>query len=155
MRLKGPAAYLVSCLSCSLISCVAVAQIAQQDMQSYLDPNLPAAFRAHDLVSRMTLEEKASLLEDGAEPVQRPGVPSYETWSEALHGIARAGCATVFPQAIGMAATWDPAIVRQMGEIVAIEGRVKFNHVRGRFRGGGHCASAKITPAPERLCCFA
>jgi len=78
----------------------------------------------------MTLEEKASQLEDWAEPVQRLGVPSYETWSEALHGIARAGYATVFPQAIGMAATWDPAVVRQMGEIVAIEGRAKFNQAQ-------------------------
>src|SRR5665213_2293900 len=131
MRRKGSAAYLVSYLLCSLFSSAAVAQMAQQDIRPYLDPDLPAAVRAHDLVSRMTLEEKASQLEDWAEPIQRLGVPSYETWSEALHGIARAGYATVFPQAIGMAATWDPAVVRQMGEIVAIEGRAKFNQAQG------------------------
>ncbi|HEX6507933.1 MAG TPA: glycoside hydrolase family 3 N-terminal domain-containing protein, partial [Chloroflexota bacterium] len=78
----------------------------------------------------MTLEEKTSQLEDWAEPIPRLGVPSYQTWSEALHGVARAGYATVFPQAIGMAATWDTGIVRTMGNIIAIEGRAKFNQAQ-------------------------
>jgi beta-glucosidase len=78
----------------------------------------------------MTLEEKASQLEDWAVPILRLGVPSYQTWSEALHGVARAGYATVFPQAIGMAATWDPRIVDQLGTVVAVEGRAKFNQAQ-------------------------
>lgn len=96
----------------------------------YMDPGLPAAERAHDLVSRMTLEEKVTQLEDWAEPIPRLGVPSYQTWSEALHGVARAGYATVFPQAIGMAATWDPTIVHQMGDIISTEGRAKFEQAQ-------------------------
>ena len=76
---------------------------------AYLDSSLPAATRAHDVVSRMTLDEKAAQLEDWATAIPRLGIPDYQTWSEALHGVANSGYATVFPQAIGMAATWDPA----------------------------------------------
>ncbi len=78
----------------------------------------------------MTLEEKASQLEDWAVAIPRLGVPSYQTWSEALHGVARAGYATVFPQAIGMAATWDPQMVREMGDVIAVEGRAKFDQAQ-------------------------
>src|SRR5579859_6452016 len=131
MRGKGLAGHLVLYL---LFFCVfryiAVAQAIQQDPRPYWNSSLPAAVRAHDLVSRMTLEEKTSQLEDWALPIQRLGVPSYQTWSEALHGVARAGTATVFPQAISMAATWDPAVIRQLGEIVSIEGRAKFNQAQ-------------------------
>ena len=118
------------CFAFCLLPCLAVAQMDQQGRPAYLDPNIPAAVRAHDLVSRMTLEEKTSQLEDWAEPIPRLGVPSYQTWSEALHGVARAGYATVFPQAIGMAATWDPAMVHAMGNIIGIEGRAKFNQAQ-------------------------
>src|SRR5947209_6752898 len=103
---------------------------AQQDVPLYRDASKPAAARAHDLVSRMTLEEKASQLEDWAPAIPRLGIPEYQTWNEALHGVARAGAATVFPQAIGMAATWDPEVVRQMGDVIANEGRAKFNQAR-------------------------
>lgn len=96
----------------------------------YLDTAQTAAARAHDLVGRMTLEEKARELEDWGEAIPRLGVPSYQTWNEALHGVARAGYATVFPQAIGMAATWDPALVERMGEVIATEGRAKYNEAQ-------------------------
>ncbi len=97
---------------------------------AYLDPNLPAAQRAKDLVGRMTVDEKASQLEDWAVAIPRLGIPSYQTWSEALHGVANSGYATVFPQAIGMAATWDPAVVQQMGDIISTEGRAKFDQAQ-------------------------
>ncbi len=119
-----------SCALLSFASLAAGAQIPAGERPAYMDPGLPAAVRAHDLVSRMTLEEKASQMEDWAEPIPRLGVPSYQTWSEALHGVARAGYATVFPQAIGMAATWDPQIVHQMGDIVSTEGRAKFEQAQ-------------------------
>ena len=106
---------------------------AQQD--PWLDPKLPAAERAHDLVARMTLEEKANQLEDWATAIPRLGVPDYQTWNEALHGVARAGYSTVFPQAIGMAATWDPTIVQNMGNIISAEGRAKYNQAQ---REGNH-----------------
>ena len=108
---------------------------AQAQQPSYLDPKLPPAERAHDLVGRMTLEEKAAQLEDWATAIPRLGIPDYQTWNEALHGVARAGYATVFPQAIGMAATWDPKMVKTMGTVVSTEARAKYNQAQ---REGNH-----------------
>jgi beta-glucosidase len=108
---------------------------AQSTPPAYLDPTLPAAARAQDIVSRMTLDEKATQLEDWATSIPRLGIPDYQTWSEALHGVANSGYATVFPQAIGMAATWDPALVHSMGDIISTEGRAKFNQAQ---REGNH-----------------
>ncbi len=102
----------------------------QAQQSPYTDTNLPAGERAHDLVNRMTLEEKASQLEDWATAIPRLGIPDYQTWNEALHGVARAGYATVFPQAIGMAATWDPNIVHSMGNVISIEARGKYNEAQ-------------------------
>ena len=85
------------------------ASLVPAQMPAYMDTRLSPAERAHDLVGRMTLDEKANQLEDWATSIPRLGIPDYQTWNEALHGVARAGYATVFPQAIGMAATWDPS----------------------------------------------
>ncbi len=112
-----------------------VPMFAQSRPLPYLDATLPAAVRARDVVSRMTLDEKASQLEDWATAIPRLGIPDYQTWSEALHGVANAGYATVFPQAIGMAATWDPTIVQQMGDVISTEGRAKYNQAQ---REGNH-----------------
>ena len=111
------------------------AALAPAQQPAYLDPKLPAAERAHDLVGRMTLEEKADQLEDWATAIPRLGVPDYQTWNEALHGVARAGDSTVFPQAIGMAATWDPAMVHAMGNVISTEARAKYNQAQ---REGNH-----------------
>jgi beta-glucosidase-like glycosyl hydrolase len=73
----------------------------------YKNPALPIEKRVEDLVSRMTLEEKVSQMMNGAAAIERLDIPAYDWWNEALHGVARAGYATVFPQAIGLAATWD------------------------------------------------
>lgn len=83
----------------------------------------------------MTLAEKVSQLQNGAPAIPRLGIPAYDYWSEALHGVARAGYATVFPQAIGMAATWDAALIRQEGDVIATEGRAKFNEFTRRGAG--------------------
>ncbi len=109
---------------------VASAQPPPPPHPLYRDPSQPAAARAHDLVSRMTLDEKASQLEDWAPAVPRLGIPDYQTWNEALHGVARAGYATVFPQAIGLAATWDTGVLHQVGDIISTEGRAKFNQAQ-------------------------
>ena len=101
----------------------------------YLDPHLSPQQRAHDLVSQMTLEEKVNQLEDWGAAIPRLGVPDYQTWNEALHGVARAGYATVFPQAIGMAATWDPAMMQMMGNVISQEARAKYNQAQ---REGNH-----------------
>src|SRR5215472_11809564 len=116
----------------SLLSCASLVPAQQPAWQ---DTHLSARERAHALVSQMTLEEKAAQLEDWATPIPRLGIPDYQTWNEALHGVARAGYATVFPQAIGMAATWDTGIVHSMGNVVSQEARSKYNQA---MREGNH-----------------
>ncbi len=93
--------------------------------QAYMDPSLSPEVRAADLVGRMTLEEKASQMLDRAPAVERLGVPEYNWWNEALHGVARSGLATVFPQAIGVAATWDDSLVFEMAGTISEEARAK------------------------------
>ena len=86
-----------------------------------------ATARAKALVARMTLEEKASQLRYDAPAIPRLGIPTYNWWSEALHGVARAGTATVFPQAIGLAAIFDEDLQERIAGVIATEGRAKFN----------------------------
>ena len=83
--------------------------------------------RAIQLVEQMTLEEKASQLRYDAPPIKRLGIPAYNWWNEALHGVARAGVATSFPQAIGLASSFDKELLEQIGEAIAVEGRAKYN----------------------------
>ena len=93
----------------------------------YQDPKLPLEKRVDDLVGRMTLEEKVSQLINTAVGVPRLGVPAYDWWNEGLHGVARSGYATMFPQAIGMAATWDAPLLGSIGETISTEARAKYN----------------------------
>src|SRR3546814_3272866 len=90
-------------------------------------PVLPVDQRAADLVRRMTITEKAAQMQNGAPGIERLGVLPYDYWNEALHGVARAGEATVFPQAIGMAATFDRALFHAEGQVIATEGRAPYN----------------------------
>jgi beta-glucosidase len=83
--------------------------------------------RARALVSRMTLAEKVAQMRNDAPAIPRLGIPAYGWWNEALHGVARAGLATAFPQAIGMAATWDAQLVRREAEVISTEARAKYN----------------------------
>ncbi len=92
----------------------------------------PAREKARALVGRMTLEEKASQLRYDAPGIERLGVPAYNWWNEALHGVARGGTATGFPQAIGLAATFDDELVRALGDVCATEGRAKYNALSAR-----------------------
>ncbi len=91
---------------------------------AYLNPNLPAEQRAADLVQRMTLEEKATQLVNQARAIPRLGVPAYDWWSEALHGVAVNGT-TEFPEPIGLAATFDTPTIHEMAVAISIEGRIK------------------------------
>src|SRR5579875_1673975 len=93
----------------------------------YQNPKLSPEKRAADLVSRMTLQEKVSQTMNDSPAIPRLGVPAYNWWSEGLHGIARSGYATVFPQAIGNAATWDAPLVHQMATVISTEARAKYN----------------------------
>ena len=83
--------------------------------------------RAKELVAKMTVEEKASQLRYDSPAIDRLGVPAYNWWNEALHGVARAGTATMFPQAIALAAAFDEDLMKQVGEVIAEEGRAKYN----------------------------
>ena len=92
---------------------------------AYLNPELPIEERVEDLVSRMTLEEKVSQTLNGARGIERLGIPKYDWWNECLHGVARAGVATVFPQAIGMAATWNEELIFEVATAISDEARAK------------------------------
>jgi len=93
----------------------------------YLDPSQPINVRVDDLISRMTLEEKATQLVNQARAIPRLQVPAYDWWSEALHGVANAGTATVFPEPIGLAATFDPPLIHEMAVVIGTEARAKHN----------------------------
>jgi beta-glucosidase len=106
----------------------------------YLNPDLPMEQRAADLVSRMTVEEKIGQLTHAAPAIPRLGIPEYNWWSECLHGVARAGLATVFPQAIGMAASFDAGLMGEVASAIGDEARAKHhefvrNGDRGIFKG--------------------
>ena len=96
-------------------------------MGNYRKERAEARKKAKELVSKMNLMEKAAQLRYDAAPVSRLGVPTYNYWNEALHGVARAGVATMFPQAIGMAAAFDEDAMERVGDIIATEGRAKYN----------------------------
>ncbi len=131
----------------SLAAAVSLAQQATEKQVScgaqvcpYLNPALAPEARAKDLVSRMTLEEKVSQMQDVAPAIPRLGVPAYNWWNEALHGVARNGFATNFPQSIGLAATWDTGLMHRIASVIAVEGRAKYNEAirendRSRFAG--------------------
>jgi len=93
----------------------------------YLDPTQSINVRVDDLVGKMTLEEKASQLVNQARAIPRLQVPAYDWWSEALHGVARAGTATVFPEPIGLAATFDDPLIHEMAIVIGTEARAKHN----------------------------
>jgi beta-glucosidase len=108
---------------------------AQQPSPDYLNQSLPFEARVKDLVGRMTLEEKVLQMKDVAPAIPRLGVPEYNWWNEALHGVARSGLATVFPQAIGLAATWDDSAIFRMATVISDEARAKHHEY---LRTGTH-----------------
>jgi len=109
----------------ALFSVYCTAQTAENPV--YLDSSQPIEMRVDDLIHRMTLEEKASQLVNQARAIPRLNVPHYDWWSEALHGVANAGTATVFPEPIGLAATFDDPIIHEMAVVIGIEARAKHN----------------------------
>jgi beta-glucosidase len=117
-------------------SLIALASAAAGAVPPYLDPAQPLDTRIRDLTSRMTLAEKASMMENTTPGVPRLGIPKYNWWSEALHGVANAGVATVFPQAIGLAAMWDAPLQFQIAHVIGVEARAKFNGYAGTAAEG-------------------
>jgi beta-glucosidase len=99
------------------------------------DAAQPNAARVDDLMHRLSLAEKVQQMRNTAPAIPRLGIPAYDYWNECLHGVARAGTATVFPQAIGMAATWDAPLLRETADIIATEARAKHNDYVGKHNG--------------------
>ncbi|MFL6229379.1 MAG: glycoside hydrolase family 3 C-terminal domain-containing protein [Pyrinomonadaceae bacterium] len=139
LRRDSRAAALALCLV--VVSSPVSAQAPPANARApYLDPSIPIRQRVEDLVSRMTLEEKVSQMMNAAPAIPRLGVPEYDWWNEALHGVAFNGTATVFPQAIGLGATFNPRLVGRVAEVISTEARAKYHEAqrrgdRARFRG--------------------
>jgi beta-glucosidase len=104
----------------------------------YTDPDQPTDLRIDDLIRRMSLSEKVSQLINDAVAIPRLNVPAYNYWNECLHGVARDGAATVFPEPIGLAATWDEEKMRQAGQVIATEARAKYNKAESQNQHGAY-----------------
>ncbi len=114
--------------------------IIQAQELPYQNPDLPIPVRVHDLLQRMTLEEKVAQMQHSAAAIPRLGIPEYNWWNECLHGVARAGVATVFPQAIALGATWDEALIHRVASVISDEARAKHHEFarqgqRGMYQG--------------------
>jgi len=94
---------------------------------AWQNTSLSVDIRVNDLISQMTLSEKISQLGNQSSAITRLGIPAYDYWSEALHGVARSGLATSFPQAIALSSTWDPELIHQIASAISDEARVKNN----------------------------
>src|SRR5947209_8046522 len=111
----------------AVVICFSTLNFAQDlSNAAFRNPALPVEQRVNDLVSRLTLEEKVGQMVHTAPAIPRLGIPQYNWWSEGLHGAAREGYATVFPQAIGLAATFDPDLLHREADVVATEFRAKY-----------------------------
>ncbi len=119
-----------------------LALTATAQNEPYRNPELAPEVRADDLLQRLTLDEKIGLMKDVSMPVDRLGIRAYNWWSEALHGVGRAGLATVFPQSIGMAASFDDELVYRVFDAVSDEARAKFHESR---RNGTHTRYRGLT----------
>ncbi len=113
---------------------------AQKFEHKFQNPKFSIEERTEDLISKLTLEEKVGQLMYSAPAIDRLGIPKYNWWNECLHGVARNGRATVFPQAIGMAATFDTDLINRVGKAISMEARAKFNiavkhDLRERYQG--------------------
>ena len=124
----------------ALVLLTLVSSAESQSLPPYKNPNLPVEARVNDLVSRMTLEEKVAQMMNATPAIERLGVAPHDYWNEALHGVARSGIATVFPQAIGLAATWNTKLMYQVADVISTEARAKHheyarNKQYGRYQG--------------------
>ena len=121
---------------CSALLLSVCASGARSQSYPFQDPDLPLEQRVKDLVARMTLDEKVSQTLYDSPEIERLGVPAYNWWNEALHGVARAGLATVFPQAIGLAASWDSRLVFDVATVISREARAKHHQSLRQGRHG-------------------
>lgn len=113
-------------ISFIVLSTISISEIMGQSQFKWFDESLSFEKRASLLIQEMTLDEKCKQLLNNTPAIPRLGIPEYDWWNEALHGVARNGKATIFPQAIGMAATFDPKLIKTVASTIADEGRAKF-----------------------------
>jgi len=137
---------------CAVLAATTDQLRARQATAPYLNPDLPADKRAADLVSRMSLDEKVSQLVNDAPAIPRLNVPAYEWWNECLHGVARSGAATVFPQAIGMAASFDAPLLHEVATVISDEARAKHHEYERR---GLHALNERHAQLPGQKRIFA
>ncbi len=130
-----------------LASVAAHGQAPDPQALPFRNPDLPVEQRIDDLLGRLTLDEKVSLMIERAAPVDHLGIPAFPWWNEALHGVARAGRVTVFPQAIGLAATWDTALMGRVASAIADEARAMNN--RWVQRGDRHIYQGLVFWSPN------
>ncbi|WP_262489893.1 glycoside hydrolase family 3 N-terminal domain-containing protein [Hymenobacter sp. AT01-02] len=109
------------------LACLSLSGQAQQAPAAYLDPSKPVSVRVRDLISRLTLEEKADQMMYNSKAIERLNIPAYNWWNEALHGVGRAGAATVFPQAIGLGASFDDDLALRVSTAISDEARAMYN----------------------------
>ena len=138
--MKRPGFAIVLAAACGIVS--ALAQDGPSKDAPWFNPDLPMTQRVDALVAQMTIEEKASQLVNQARAIPRLGIPAYNWWNEALHGVARNGIATNFPQSIGLAATFDTPLMHRIATVIAVEGRAKYNEA---LRHDDHSRFAGLT----------
>ncbi|MDR1743406.1 MAG: glycoside hydrolase family 3 C-terminal domain-containing protein [Dysgonamonadaceae bacterium] len=123
-------------LSISLVCFVFIFSSCNEKTPDYLNTRLSFEVRADDLLSRMTLEEKVQFMRYDSPAIDSLGIPAYNWWNECLHGVARSGLATVFPQAIGMAAMWDTQQMFEIGDVISDEARAKYHKYASEGKRG-------------------
>lgn len=131
MKFKFKNLLATSCLVFSSLSAT-----AQESVLPFRNPDLPLEQRINDLIGRLTLDEKVQMMKHASPAIPRLGIPAYNWWNEALHGVARTPeKVTSFPQAIAMAATFDTEALQKMGDITSTEGRALFNEALKAGKG--------------------
>ena len=124
-RLKEFGGNMRSFISIMILFAFSIYSQENNSLPDYLNPDLSIEKRVDDIVSNMTLEEKVSQMVHGSKGIPRLHIPEYNWWNECLHGVARAGIATVFPQAIGLAATWNSELLFEIADVISTEARAK------------------------------
>ncbi|HPS11496.1 MAG TPA: glycoside hydrolase family 3 N-terminal domain-containing protein, partial [Paludibacteraceae bacterium] len=119
-----------------LVISMSLAFTSVKGTEPYKNTSLSFEERTNDLVSKLTLEEKVQLMRYDSPEINRLGIPAYNWWNECLHGVARSGLATVFPQAIGMAAMWDDTMMFNIADAISDEARAKYNDYTRRDKRG-------------------
>src|SRR5271163_1398554 len=109
------------------IACCLLFSRTEAQNEPWRNPALSRDVRVHDLISRLTPEEKVYQMMNNTPAIPRLHIPEYDWWNEALHGVARSGVATIFPEPIGMAATFDDSLVHQAADAISDEARAMYN----------------------------